>query len=214
MKKYLLILIVAIFCLPNEGFAQNYGTPGYYGERYQSGESMLASIWASGKYGGTNNFNWNYKNNIQYIRVPCAISLRLAEVVVDPETNVSTARWIDGSEYVGDIRKGVIKGKGTMKYSEGGKYVGDWAEGRRWGVGLMYYSNGDMYSGEWMWDLPHGKGTFITAEGIAMKGRFQNGVPHGKFIMQAPDGSKYSARWIHGQIKEESIKPLEEKNTK
>lgn len=203
MKKYLLILIVAIFCLPNEGFAQGHHNT-YEWERH------IANINHRQFFGESK----AYRDGKRYIRVPIAISLRLAEVVVDPETNVSTARWIDGSEYVGDIRKGVIKGKGTMKYSEGGKYIGDWSEGRRWGVGLMHYSNGDMYSGEWMWDLPHGKGTFITAEGIAMKGRFQNGVPHGKFIMQAPDGSKYSARWIHGQIKEESLKPLEEKNTK
>lgn len=212
MKKYLLILLVAIFCLPSDSFAQQYGTPGYYGERINGSQGMLAAIWSSGKYGGTNNFNWNRKNKNDklYIKVPCAISLRLAEVVTDTETNISTARWIDGAEYVGDIRKGVIKGKGTMTFPDGGKYVGDWSEGRRWGTGLMHYSNGDVYSGKWMWDLPHGKGTFISADGVAMTGKFQNGIPHGKFIMQAPDGRKYIARWKDGVLKEKSIKPIEE----
>lgn len=210
MKKYLIAIIV-LSCLSINGFAQESG-PDWGRDPWTiitHGTSTPLHIVPHPK--SLLSYNHSaYRRGKRYIKVPCAISLRLAEVVVDPETNVSTARWIDGSEYVGDIRKGVIKGKGTMKYSDGGKYIGNWSEGRRWGVGLMHYSNGDMYSGEWMWDLPHGKGTFITAEGIAMKGRFQNGVPHGKFIMQAPDGSKYSARLIHGQIKEKSIKPYKE----
>ena len=212
MKKYLLILIVAILCLPNEGFAQESG-PDWGRDPWTiitHGTSTPLHIVPHPK--SLLSYNHNaYRREKRYIKVPCAISLRLAEVVADPETNVNTARWIDGSEYVGDIHKGVIKGKGTMKYSEGGKYVGDWAEGRRWGVGLMHYSNGDMYSGKWMWDLPHGKGTFITTDGFVMTGKFKSGVPHGKFIMQAPDGRKYSARWIDGELKEDSIKPLKEK---
>ena len=206
MKKYLLILIVAIFCLPNIANAQftRFGIgPTTTGEREMRDQNRR-----NNKFFGESKA---YRDAKRYIRVPIVVSLRLAEVVVDPETNVNTARWIDGSEYVGDIHKGVIKGKGTMKYSEGGKYVGDWAEGRRWGVGLMHYSNGDMYSGKWMWDLPHGKGTFITTDGFVMTGKFKSGVPHGKFIMQAPDGRKYSARWIDGELKEDSIKPLKEK---
>lgn len=217
MKRYLFLLVIAIFCLPSEGFAQDYGwsrdpwrklsSPTSESTWKKMGPSLVDHRTESQLLRNRT----SYRREKRYIRVPIAVSLRLAEVVADPETNVNTARWIDGSEYVGDIRKGVIKGKGTMKYSEGGKYVGDWSEGRRWGTGLMHYSNGEMYSGKWMWDLPHGKGTFITTDGVVMTGRFQNGVPHGKFIMQAPDGRKYSARWIDGELKEDSIKPLEEK---
>ena len=43
------------------------------------------------------------------------------------------------------------------------------------------------------------------------KTNFKNGKPHGKGVIQAPDGSLYTARWKDGKLKEKSIKPLEEK---
>ena len=217
MKKYLFLILAAIFCVPSEGFAQKRN------QRIPVDQGASTDPWTVMTHGTSTPLHIvprpeslithnrkKYRTEKRYIKVPRTRNLNFAEISTDDATGNYIVRWTDGSEYVGDIHKGTIKGKGSITYSDGGKYLGDWSEGRRWGVGSMHYSNGDTYTGKWVWDLPHGKGTYITAEGIAMTGKFENGIPHGKFIMQAPDGSLYTARWKHGELNVKSIKPLEE----
>ena len=186
MKRYLLLLVIAIFCLPNNSFAQNYGTPGYYGERIRSGESALASIWSAGKYGGTDGFNWNSKpKKKQKPRIHYTV-LSVVEKTTDEATGLTTLRWADGSSYVGLTDRGAMF-VGTMTYADGSKYIGKWER-----------------------NLPNGEGTFINPEGVAFTGKFKDGEPHGKCVMQDIDGRKYTARWYYGKLREKSIKPLEE----
>ncbi len=213
MKKYLLIFIVAIFFLPSECFAQNYGTPGYYGERYRSGESMLASIWASGKYGGTSGFDWGSPKESKkgIVKLPPVNIHTAIELSIDKATGKTTARWKDGSTFVGKTYYGEIKGMGTMTFSDGAKYHGQWRFDRFHGVGSMVCADGSKYTGEWHMGKPHGKGTLISAEGVAFIGEFYDGAPNGKGIIQDVDGRKYTARWKHGELKVKSIKPLDEK---
>lgn len=181
MKKYLLILIVAIFCLPNEGFAQGH-------HNTYEWEQHIANINHRQFFGESK----AYRKPMECYKLPPKIFyMKPVETITDETTGNTTIRWADGSSYVGQIANGKICGIGTMTYPDGSRYCGQWKE-----------------------ELPNGNGSFISPEGIAFTGKFKNGVPYGKCIMQAPDGSKYSARWIHGQIKEESLKPLEEKNTK
>ena len=212
MKRFFLILIAAIFCLPNEGFAQ---LPSY-SETIDPSQSAMASTWFIGKYGGTESFNWNSKQkkaNKGYVKVPRARNIYLAKITTDSVTNIKTARWEDGAIYIGEIYYAELKGKGTMNYPDGGKYIGDWSKDRRWGVGTMYYPNGDVYHGEWMWNVPEGQGTFITAEGVAFTGKFEDGIPRGKCIIQDVDGRKYKARWGWGtgKLLKHSIRPLKKK---
>ena len=210
MKRYLLLLVIAIFCLPNNSFAQNYGTPGYYGERIRSGESALASIWSAGKYGGTDGFNWNSKpKKKQKPRIHYTV-LSVVEKTTDEATGLTTLSWADGSSYVGEIYRTVFHGMGTMIYPDKGKYHGQWKYSHRDGIGTMEYADGSKYVGEWVRDLPNGSGTFINPEGIAFTGKFKDGIPHGKCVMQDIDGRKYTARWYYGKLREKSIKPLEE----
>lgn len=186
MKKFLLILILAIFCLPNEGFAQRYGTPGYYGERIRVGECALASIWAAGKYGGTVGFVWNSKPKKQKPRIN-RVHLLAIENTIDEATGLTTLRWNDGSTFVGQtIRKALL-------------------------VGTMIYPDSSRYSGQWRNNLPNGSGTFINPEGVAFTGKFKNGEPHGKCIIQDTDGRLYQARWYYGKLRKHSIKPLKQK---
>ena len=218
MKRYLLLLVLAIFCLPNNSFAQNYGTPGYYGERIRSGESALASIWSAGKYGGAlTPYDWGRPNLRKNHKKDGKISLdpveyiKPIEEVVDGTTGTATLRWSDGSSYVGETYRTTLHGTGTMTYPDNGKYHGQWKYSHRDGIGTMEYADGSKYVGEWVRDLPNGSGTFINPEGIAFTGKFKDGIPHGKCVMQDIDGRKYTARWYHGKLREKSIKPLEEK---
>ena len=210
MKKYLLILIIAIFCLPSEGFAQMPSSS----ETIDPSQGAMASTWFIGKYGGTDGFNWNSKpKKIRKTKSPITKESLVAEMTTDPETGITTVRWNNGAVYVGEIYYAELNGKGTMTYVDGSKYIGNWSKDRRWGIGSMYYANGDVYHGEWMWDLPFGQGTFITAEGVAFTGKFEDGIPRGKCIIQDVDGRKYKARWGWGtgKLRKHSIRPLKEK---
>ena len=218
MKRYLFLLVIAIFCLPNNSFAQNYGTPGYYGERINSRESTLASIWSAGKYGGAlTPYDWGRPNLRKNHKKDGKISfdpveyIKPIEEVVDGTTGTATLRWSDGSSYVGETYRTTLHGTGTMIYPDKGKYHGQWKYSHRDGIGTMVYPDGSKYVGEWVRDLPNGSGTFINPEGIAFTGKFKDGIPHGKCVMQVIDGRKYTARWYHGKLREKSIKPLEEK---
>ena len=210
MKKYLLILIVAIFCLPSEGFAQMPSSS----ETIDPSQGAMASTWFVGKYGGTDGFNWNSKpKKIRKTKSPITKESLVAEMTTDPETGITTVRWNNGAVYVGEIYYAELNGKGTMTYVDGSKYIGNWSKDRRWGIGSMYYANGDVYHGEWMWNVPEGQGTFITAEGVAFTGKFEDGIPRGKCIIQDVDGRKYTARWGWGtgKLLKHSIRPLKEK---
>ena len=218
MKRYLLLLVIAIFCLPNNSFAQQYGTPGYYGERIRSWEGGLANIWAAGKYGGAlTPYDWGRPNLRKNHKKDGKISLdpveyiKPIEEVVDETTGTATLRWADGSSYVGETYRTTLHGMGTMIYPDKGKYHGQWKYSHRDGVGTMVYPDGSKYVGEWVRDLPNGSGTFINPEGIAFTGKFKDGIPHGKCVMQDLDGRKYAARWVRGVLKEKSIKPYKEK---
>ena len=192
MKKYLFLLLAAIFCLPNETFAQQYGTPGYYGEQIHPRQSALAEIWAAGKYGGA--YEKLYKirksqdDSEKVLPKSGAKSVHVTKITIDGTTGLATAIWEDGAIYRGQVYLEEIRGIGTIKNPDG-----------------------SQFSGEWKWNLPNGKGTFITPDGIAYTTNFVGGMPHGKGVIQAPDGNKYSARWKDGKLKEKSIKPLEEK---
>ena len=205
MKKYLLILIVAIFCLPSEGFAQ------FHLSTYEWEAKMQNKI--------NNPFSFSEHRTEQKTKKPRKTTTPItkeslvAEMTTDPETGITTVRWNNGAVYVGEIYYAELNGKGTMTYVDGSKYIGNWSKDRRWGVGSMYYSNGDVYHGEWMCALPFGQGTFITAEGVAFTGKFEDGIPRGKCIIQDVDGRKYKARWGWGtgKLLKHSIRPLKEK---
>jgi hypothetical protein len=210
MKRFLLILIAAIFCLPNVGFAQGLSLPSS-SETIDPSQGAMASIWFQGTYVGPIDFDWENKpQKPSKPRVKVSY-LRAAEVSTDEATGLTTLRWNDGSSYVGETYRTVFHGMGTMIYPDKGKYYGQWKYSYRDGIGTMEYADGSKYVGKWVRDLPNGEGTFINPEGIAFSGTFKNGVPHGKCVMQDLDGRKYTARWVRGILKEKSIKPLEEK---
>ena len=211
MKKYLLILIVAIFCLPSESFAQPMfiNAPREYQPVDPSFGTWNSMITNSNK-SLLNKPNKSSKKQKTTKKVPVN-KLKIVEESIDKATGISTIRWEDGSSYVGETYRTVFHGMGTMTYPDNGKYHGQWKYSHRDGIGTMEYADGSKYVGKWVRDLPNGEGTFINPEGIAFSGTFKNGVPHGKCVMQDLDGRLYSARWVRGVLKEKSIKLLKDK---
>ncbi len=184
MKRYLILFIVAIFCLPSESFAQQYGRLPYdYSEHIYPRESALAKIWADGKYGET---KWGRNNPARIFTQEGAKSIHVTKITMDETTGLATAYWEDGAVYRGQVYLEEIRG-----------------------IGTIVNPDGSQFSGEWKWNLPNGKGTFVDANGVAFTVNFIGGVPHGKGVIQDLDGLLYSARWVRGVLKEKSIKPLE-----
>ena len=207
MKRYLLLLVIAIFCLPNNSFAQD-GPMLINAPRELQPVDPAKSAWNSTiNYSNKSISSKPQKPSKPRVKVSY---LRAAEVSTDEATGLTTLSWADGSSYVGEIYRTVFHGMGTMIYPDKGKYHGQWKYSHRDGIGTMEYADGSKYVGEWVRDLPNGSGTFINPEGIAFTGKFKDGIPHGKCVMQDIDGRKYTARWYYGKLREKSIKPLEE----
>ena len=204
MKKYLLILIVAIFCLPNEGFAQFYTT--IFGDEAERQRSISMPFHFD-------EHRTEQKTKKKKPRIN-RVHLLAIENTTDEATGLTTLRWNDGSSYVGETYRTVFHGMGTMIYPDKGKYHGQWKYSHREGIGTMEYADGSKYIGKWERNLPNGEGTFINPEGVAFTGKFKDGEPHGKCIIQDTDGQLYKARWYYGKLRKRSIKPLKEKITK
>ena len=193
MKKYLFLLLAAIFCLPiNANPPFNHYLPGTGAEGTNVAheefltnkrKSKFAKYQSKTNKGYSSYVNRIHQDNQAYLNAKVAV-----ECVTDEATGQTTIRWNDGSAYQGQTYYGEIKGVGTMVYPDKSKYVGTWER-----------------------DLPNGKGTFQTPEGITYTVNFENGLPHGKGVIQAPDGCLYTARWKHGELNVKSVKPLEEK---
>lgn len=216
MKRHFFALIFALFCLPSVSFAQKehvYGpvldrgvNPKYLVDRpaHIEGQrgSQLPKILSTNR-SKRSKINWeSFRSNKQYIQ------MRAIEQTVDETTGLTTLRWDNGMSYTGEIYRSQLHGMGTMIYPDSSQYQGQWAFSLRRGAGTMVYPDGSMYSGSWSRDLPNGKGTFQTPEGVAYSVNFENGVPHGKGIIQDVDGRQYKGRWVHGVLKDRSIKLL------
>ena len=208
MKRYFLLLVLAIFCLPNNSFAQD-GPMLINAPRELQPVDPAKRAWNSTiNYSNKSISSKPQKPSKPRVKVSY---LRAAEVSTDEATGITTCRWNDGSSYVGETYRTVLHGMGTMVYSDSSKYNGGWMYDHRHGIGTMEYADGSKYVGEWVRDMPNGEGTFINPEGVAFTGQFKDGEPHGKCIIQDTDGQLYKARWYYGKLRKRSIKPYKEK---
>ena len=185
MKRYLFLLVIAIFCLPNTALAQYHSSNSrLFSSSTTSEREMRDQNRRNNKFFGESKA---YRKPMECYKLPPKIFyMKPVKTITDETTGNTTIRWADGSSYVGQIANGKICGIGTMIYPDGSRYCGRWKE-----------------------ELPNGNGSFTSPEGIAFTGKFKNGVPHGKGVIQDLDGRLYSARWVRGVLKEKSIKPIE-----
>ena len=211
MKRYLFLLVIAIFCLPINSFAQ-YRSSNYIGPRTSWEREAQAQQRRNNKFYGDSKKYRSAKNTS--VKVPTINIHTAIELSIDEATGQTTARWEDGSVFVGFTYYGQINREGTITFADGSKYHGGWRFDRFHGVGTMEYADGGKYIGQWSWGKPHGQGTIVEPNGVKITAKFDEGIPRGKCIIQDVDGRLYTGRWSSGILREKSIKPLEEKNTK
>lgn len=188
MRRYLLILLAALCCLPNISTAQ---TRKQQRKERRAMQGAIATIWYSGIYNGLYEFRWGDLD----VPVPWAFVRhknvsRTAPIQeeMDPDTGLIIARYKDGSFYNGQILYKNLTSTGTM-----------------------FYADGSSYSGSWRGFMPHGKGTYIAPNGVKFSVKSVNGLPHGRGLVQDSDGTMYKAKWDRAMIKPRSIKPLKKK---
>ena len=172
MKRYILLLLFALFCLPNNSFAQNP-------ERINSNESRMAKIW-SGRYYSRNSSRYKYRyegnyHNIKFVKLA-------VESTTDETTGTTIIRWDDGSSYCGQTSLGEIKGIGTMVYPDKSKYCGQWERDLPNGNGTFQTPEGITFTVNFKNGVPHGKGVIQDLDGRKYSARWVRGVLKEKSI--------------------------------
>ena len=207
MKKLHILLCLLLWSMPNIAHAQF--------NSFGIGPTTTWEREAQAQHRRNYKFGHRSKNyqtaKKAKVKVPATNIHTAIELSIDEATGKTTARWKDGSVFVGETYYGELKGTGTMTFADGGKYHGQWRFDRFHGVGTMEYADGGKYIGQWSWGKPHGQGTIVEPNGVKITAKFDEGIPRGKCIIQDVDGRLYTGRWSSGILREKSIKPLEEK---
>ena len=106
-----------------------------------------------------------------------------------------TIPFADGT-YVGQLKKNLKNGQGTMTYSNGNIYEGEWIDDKKNGHGIMTYSNGAVYEGEWVDDKKNGQGIITWSEsGSVYKGAWTDDKKNGQGVMIYSNGNIYEGEW-------------------
>ncbi len=95
----------------------------------------------------------------------------------DEVTGSGKIIWPDdiGIIYQGEVKKGIIEGRGQLKTA-----------------------NGDVYTGEFKNNWADGQGTMVFADRSRYTGQFKEGLIHGYGKMTYPNGLKLEGRWVKG----------------
>lgn len=131
---------------------------------------------------------------------------QMVEMLVNMDARkIQTETRADGSVYTGQLRRGLLQGRGKMVYANQDVYDGNWDEDKRQGHGVMTYANGNTYDGNWNQDKREGYGKETDAEGNTYEGMWLKDRKHGKGVWKEGNGNMYEGDfeygWRHGQGK-------------
>ena len=116
----------------------------------------------------------------------------------DCENGHGTYQSADGAyRFEGSWRNGVPHGHGSFRTPDG-EYVGELKEGLMDGRGMHVWSNGARYVGLWKNDFRHGNGAMSWTDGSRYTGQWAEGQMHGAGKASFKDGSKYEGDWRDG----------------
>jgi len=116
----------------------------------------------------------------------------------------ATLTLIDGSEYVGLMRDGIMNGHATFVDAfNDSRFVGPFRDGVKHGDGKEYYKDGKMYNGRFVNGLREGLGELYDSKGeLFYKGEWKKDYMHGKglcrFDATFPCPGLYEGEFRHG----------------
>ena len=105
-------------------------------------------------------------------------------------------------EYRGAFRGGKEEGNGTARYADGSVYVGEFLAGARHGFGVLKgMPDGRTYEGEWDAGQRTGQGKEVEPQsGRVYMGGFLAGVRHGNGLLREAESGEvlFRGAWEHG----------------
>jgi hypothetical protein len=133
----------------------------------------------------------------------------------------------DGGVYKGELRKGLLSGKGRITWPGNSYYEGDFVDGLYHGKGVLHtpdylydgdfslgiakgegtidFVNGDKYNGEVSFTRPDGSGVLETADGRIYTGGFEAGFFHGQGELKDELGGIYVGAFDKGLFEGDGV---------
>ena len=128
--------------------------------------------------------------------------------------------WLQGANYKGHFRNGLMDGKGTYINARGDKYEGNYKEGKKSGYGEFTWVSGNSYKGNYENDLREGSGEMRWTDGSYYIGPWVKGIQHGIGEMIIPGRKKLNGMFENNvfigeqQISKKASLPLLSKPNK
>ncbi len=104
----------------------------------------------------------------------------------------------NGTTYDGEWNNGKMHGKGTLVWADGTAYTGDFVYNELTGQGEMHYLSGDVYTGTFADGIREGYGEYVWTNGDRYVGDWSDGKRHGYGVYTKNDGSTVSGLWANG----------------
>jgi hypothetical protein len=133
----------------------------------------------------------------------------------------------DGGVYKGELRKGLLSGKGRITWPSNGYYEGDFVDGLYDGKGVLHtpeylyegdfsegiargegtidFVNGDKYNGEVNFTRPNGSGVLEMVDGRVYTGEFKDGFFHGQGELKDTLGGIYVGAFEKGLFEGDGV---------
>jgi len=131
-------------------------------------------------------------------------------------------KFVDGSEYHGEVQNSKFAGKGCYKFANGDTYFGEFANdqingsgvifytrfsdryegeftnGKRNGVGVYFRGNSETYEGEFRDNFREGLGMYTFRNGDSYKGYYKLGLEDGHSVYTSASGESEAGEWTKG----------------
>lgn len=112
--------------------------------------------------------------------------------------------WPDGTYYLGEFRNGLKHGEGTETLLDGRVYQGEYDSGQ-WAEGILHFPNGQSYEGEFEKQRFEGEGKLTFRNKTVYEGEFKAGDMHGEGKMTTADGTVYSGTFEQDRLSRGTI---------
>jgi len=88
----------------------------------------------------------------------------------DSDIVLVKTKMYENGKYIGQLKDGIMEGKGTFYFNDGNKYEGEIKNNIFEGKGTYTYANGDKYVGDFKKNMKDGRGVYYHKKEIYMKG--------------------------------------------
>lgn len=113
-----------------------------------------------------------------------------------------TYNWRNGDRYIGDFRANKRGGEGVLVFYNGDRYEGEFRDNQQQGHGIYVWRDGDRYEGDFVAGHFQGKGVFKFKSGATFDGEWKNDLPNGQGSHRAADGKMTDGVWTNGCLKD------------